>query len=175
MKPRLGRFETNGSTAAHSQVADESTSTASQRHGNAPKIEGQIQSPWHNRHRNQPVPTVQLEPLVVGDNTVLSFHLLTKHASAFAGPKLSFSMGPADPFMFSLHVAFFGGLILASPVYPLLRRPICHAGAQNPRKEALHASLPFRHAFCFWAASRFLFWSHARRHQIRHPLPKWMG
>jgi sec-independent protein translocase protein TatC len=59
--------------------------------------------------------TLVLEPVVAGTNTLLSLRVLTNGPPpANAGPKLSF-MGPADPFMFSLHLAFFGGLIIASP------------------------------------------------------------
>jgi sec-independent protein translocase protein TatC len=60
-------------------------------------------------------PTLLLEPVAAGSNTLLSLRVVTNGAPpADAGPRLSF-MGPADPFMFSLHLAFFGGLILASP------------------------------------------------------------
>jgi sec-independent protein translocase protein TatC len=60
--------------------------------------------------------TVQMEPLAAGTNTVLSVRVLTNAAApATAGPKLVFMGGPGDPFMFAIHLAFFGGLILASP------------------------------------------------------------
>jgi len=59
--------------------------------------------------------TVRLEPVTVGDQTVLGVNVESNGvAPASHGPKLIF-MDPAAPFMFALHVAFFGGLILASP------------------------------------------------------------
>jgi sec-independent protein translocase protein TatC len=59
--------------------------------------------------------TLQLDPAVIGTNTVLTLHVITNGApAATAALKLSF-LGPADPFMFALHMAFFAGLILASP------------------------------------------------------------
>jgi sec-independent protein translocase protein TatC len=59
--------------------------------------------------------TLQLDPVVVGTNTLLAWRVSTNSAPpALAALKLSF-LGPADPFMFALHMAFFGGLILASP------------------------------------------------------------
>jgi sec-independent protein translocase protein TatC len=59
--------------------------------------------------------TLQLSPVLVGTNTLLAMRVLTNSGPpAVAGPKLSF-LGPADPFMFSLHLAFFASLILASP------------------------------------------------------------
>ncbi len=60
--------------------------------------------------------TLQLDPVVSGTNTVLGMRLLTNSAPpAGAGPKIVFLGGPGDSFMFAIHVAFFGGLILASP------------------------------------------------------------
>jgi sec-independent protein translocase protein TatC len=60
--------------------------------------------------------TLQLEPVAAGTNTLLAVSVLTNsEAPATAGPKITFLGGPGDPFMFSLHLAFFGGLILASP------------------------------------------------------------
>jgi sec-independent protein translocase protein TatC len=59
--------------------------------------------------------TVRMDPVVVGSNTVLRLSVETNGAVPEShGPKLIF-MDPAAPFMFALHVAFFGGLILASP------------------------------------------------------------
>jgi len=55
------------------------------------------------------------EPIVVGTNTLLALRVVTNAAPpAVTSLKLSFT-GPADPFMFALHMAFFAGLILASP------------------------------------------------------------
>jgi sec-independent protein translocase protein TatC len=60
--------------------------------------------------------TVQLDPVVAGTNSLLAVRVITNGAPpANSGPKLSFVGGPGDPFIFSIHVAFFGGLILASP------------------------------------------------------------
>jgi sec-independent protein translocase protein TatC len=59
--------------------------------------------------------TLLEEPMVVGANTLLALRVITNAAPpAVASLKLSFT-GPADPFMFALHMAFFAGLILASP------------------------------------------------------------
>jgi sec-independent protein translocase protein TatC len=59
--------------------------------------------------------TVRLNPLLLGSNMVLGISVETNGAPPEShGPKLVF-MDPAAPFMFALHVAFFGGLILASP------------------------------------------------------------
>jgi len=60
--------------------------------------------------------TLQLDPFVAGTNTMLGLRVVTNGAPpASIGPKIAFLGGPGDPFMFSLHVAFFGGFILASP------------------------------------------------------------
>jgi sec-independent protein translocase protein TatC len=59
--------------------------------------------------------TLQLEPLDVGTNTFLAMRMVpTDPDEATGGPKLYY-MGPADSFMSILHLAFFGGLFLASP------------------------------------------------------------
>jgi sec-independent protein translocase protein TatC len=59
--------------------------------------------------------TVQMDPITVGTNTLLALHVVTNSAPpALAALKLSF-LGPADPFMFAVHMAFFAGMILASP------------------------------------------------------------
>jgi sec-independent protein translocase protein TatC len=60
--------------------------------------------------------TVQMDPVASGTNTVLALRVIPNgEPPESAGPKITFLGGPGDPFMFSLHVAFFGGLILASP------------------------------------------------------------
>jgi sec-independent protein translocase protein TatC len=59
--------------------------------------------------------TLRMDPILAGSNIVLGLTLETNGAApASHGPRLIF-MDPAAPFMFALHVAFFGGLILASP------------------------------------------------------------
>lgn len=59
--------------------------------------------------------TVHLDPVPTDTNTVLALRIETNGAApASHGPRLIF-MDPAAPFMFALHVAFFGGLMLASP------------------------------------------------------------
>jgi len=59
--------------------------------------------------------TLQLDPVMAGTNAFLGVRVVTNSAPpASAVPKLSFT-GPADPFMFAIHMAFFGGLIMASP------------------------------------------------------------
>jgi sec-independent protein translocase protein TatC len=59
--------------------------------------------------------TGQLEPVQVGTNTFLAIRLVpTDTDEATGGPQLYY-MGPADSFMSILHLAFFGGLFLASP------------------------------------------------------------
>jgi sec-independent protein translocase protein TatC len=59
--------------------------------------------------------TLQLNPVMVGTNSLLTWHLVPNSAPpAAATLKLSF-LGLADPFMFMLHIGFFAGLILASP------------------------------------------------------------
>jgi sec-independent protein translocase protein TatC len=58
---------------------------------------------------------VQLLPVSVGTNTLMEMRVVTNAAPPNTPAlKLSF-LGMADPFMFSLHMAFFAGLILASP------------------------------------------------------------
>ncbi len=60
--------------------------------------------------------TLQLDPVAIGTNTLLAWRLLTNGAPpARAGPKITFIGGPGEPFMFAIHLAFFGGVILASP------------------------------------------------------------
>ena len=52
---------------------------------------------------------------MVGTNSLLALRVITNGAPpAVAALKLSF-LGPADPFMFAIHMAFFAGFILASP------------------------------------------------------------
>jgi sec-independent protein translocase protein TatC len=59
--------------------------------------------------------TLLEEPVLVGTNTLLALRVITNAAPpAVTALKLSFT-GPAEPFMFALHMAFFAGLILASP------------------------------------------------------------
>ena len=59
--------------------------------------------------------TVQLEPVEVGSNTFLAMRMVDTDADdESSGPQLYY-MGPADSFMSILHLAFFGGLFLASP------------------------------------------------------------
>jgi len=59
--------------------------------------------------------TMQLEPVEVGTNTFLAMRPgPTDTDEATGGPQLYY-MGPADSFMSILHIAFFGGLFLASP------------------------------------------------------------
>ena len=60
--------------------------------------------------------TLQLNPVQVGSNSLLALAVETNGAPPPShGPKLLFMGGPGAPFMFALHVAFFGGLLLASP------------------------------------------------------------
>ncbi len=59
--------------------------------------------------------TLQLEPVEIGSNTFLALRPAPTDADeATGGPQLYY-MGPADSFMSILHLAFFGGLFLASP------------------------------------------------------------
>ncbi|MGP8201960.1 MAG: twin-arginine translocase subunit TatC [Limisphaerales bacterium] len=59
--------------------------------------------------------TVQLEPVTVGTNTFLALRRVPVESDdASIGPQLVY-MGPSAPFLSALHLAFFGGLILASP------------------------------------------------------------
>lgn len=65
-----------------------------------------------NRHA-----TIELEPVVVGTNTFLSMHLKPpgpEDEIETDGPTLMF-MGPSSSFLSAMHLAFFAGLILASP------------------------------------------------------------
>lgn len=60
--------------------------------------------------------TLQLDTALIGTNVVLVPKVITNAAPPeTAGPKLTFLGGPGDPFIFAIHMAFFGGLILASP------------------------------------------------------------
>jgi sec-independent protein translocase protein TatC len=62
-----------------------------------------------------PYVTVHLDPVQAGTNLVLGVTVTTNAAPPEgSGPKLVF-MDPSGPFISSLHIAFFGGLILASP------------------------------------------------------------
>ena len=59
--------------------------------------------------------TLQEEPYLDGTNMLLSLRVITNApAPEEAALKLTF-LGPADPFMFAIHTAFFAGFILASP------------------------------------------------------------
>lgn len=59
--------------------------------------------------------TVQLEPVAAGTNTFLAMRMVAADADEGSnGPRLVY-MGPSAPFLSALHLAFFGGLILASP------------------------------------------------------------
>ena len=59
--------------------------------------------------------TLQLDQVVVGTNVLLALRVSPNSAPpAETALKLSF-LGMSDPFMFALHIAFFAGLILASP------------------------------------------------------------
>jgi sec-independent protein translocase protein TatC len=59
--------------------------------------------------------TLQLVPALINGTNVLTAQLAsTAEAEASGGPELVF-MDPSDPFLSWMHVAFFGGLILASP------------------------------------------------------------
>jgi sec-independent protein translocase protein TatC len=59
--------------------------------------------------------TLQLVPALVQGTNVLTVQVLsTPESESSAGPELVF-MDPSDPFLSWMHVAFFGGLILASP------------------------------------------------------------
>jgi sec-independent protein translocase protein TatC len=59
--------------------------------------------------------TVQLEPVMVGSNTFLSMHVAPTDSDDDSGGPQLYYMGPANSFMSMLHLAFFGGLFLASP------------------------------------------------------------
>jgi sec-independent protein translocase protein TatC len=60
--------------------------------------------------------TLQLEPTVVGSNTFLAMRVLPAgpDEAQEGGPQLVY-MDPSASFMSAMHLAFFGGLILASP------------------------------------------------------------
>jgi len=63
-----------------------------------------------NRHIN-----LVLEPVQIGSNTLLAIRQSTTNLEEEStGPPLVY-MDPAGPFLSALHLAFFGGLILASP------------------------------------------------------------
>jgi sec-independent protein translocase protein TatC len=63
-----------------------------------------------------PAITIQLEPVEVGGHHLLSFHLAAapEDAGSTGGPGLIY-LDPSAPFFSSFHLAFFGGLMLASP------------------------------------------------------------
>jgi sec-independent protein translocase protein TatC len=69
---------------------------------------------WLDLGTNQYV-TLHLDPVQIGSNTVLGVSVITNEGPPEgSGPKLVF-LDPSGPFLSSLHIAFFGGLILASP------------------------------------------------------------
>jgi sec-independent protein translocase protein TatC len=57
---------------------------------------------------------VNLVPVLVGTQQLLSVEIVTNSAEVGSGPDLIFQ-DPAAPFMSALHLGFFGGLILACP------------------------------------------------------------
>jgi sec-independent protein translocase protein TatC len=60
--------------------------------------------------------TLQEEPLMAGTNLLLSLRVITNaEPPELAALKLTF-LGPADPFMFAIHMSFLGGILLASPL-----------------------------------------------------------
>ena len=62
-----------------------------------------------------PYVTLHLNPVQIGTNTLLAMTVTANDGPPEgSGPKLVF-MDPSGPFLSSLHIAFFGGLILASP------------------------------------------------------------
>ena len=74
---------------------------------------------------------LQLEPVQVGTNTLFSMHMVSAGADEDTSSPQLYYMGPADSFFSVIHMAFFGGLFLASPfvmyfvgqfVMPALRR-----------------------------------------------------
>jgi sec-independent protein translocase protein TatC len=62
-----------------------------------------------------PYVTLHMDPVQVGTNTLLAISVATNDAPPEgAGPRLVF-LDASGPFLSSLHIAFFGGLLLASP------------------------------------------------------------
>lgn len=60
--------------------------------------------------------TLQLEPIVVGSNTLMSVREIPEDPNEpGSGPQLYY-MGPADSFMSIMYLAFFGGLFMACPL-----------------------------------------------------------
>lgn len=69
---------------------------------------------WIDLGTNQYV-ALHLDPVQIGSNTLLGMSVSTNEGPPEgSGPKLVF-MDPSGPFLSALHIAFFGGLILASP------------------------------------------------------------
>lgn len=60
--------------------------------------------------------TVQLNPVQLGGQQLMAWRVITNppEVEDNTGPQLVF-MDPSEPFMFSIHIAFYAGLILASP------------------------------------------------------------
>lgn len=74
---------------------------------------------------------LQLEPVQVGSNTLFSLRVVRSQSDEDMNTPQLYYMGPADSFFSVIHIAFFGGLFLASPfvmyfvgqfVLPALRR-----------------------------------------------------
>ncbi len=60
--------------------------------------------------------TLKIDPVKIGTNVVAGLTFITNApAPEGGGQKLMFVDGPGGPFMFAIHMAFFGGIILASP------------------------------------------------------------
>ncbi|MGA2749765.1 MAG: twin-arginine translocase subunit TatC [Verrucomicrobiota bacterium] len=58
--------------------------------------------------------TLHLDPVQVGTNALMALRVDTNGEPPRTGPSLVF-MDPSGPFLSALHLAFFGGLFLASP------------------------------------------------------------
>jgi sec-independent protein translocase protein TatC len=77
--------------------------------------------------------TVAVEPLLLGTNQVLGWHVDTEHQPAAEGQRLQIelvNLGPAGGFIVAVQLAFYAGLVLAAPfilyfvsafVFPALR------------------------------------------------------
>jgi len=63
-----------------------------------------------------PLVTLRLDPVIVGGQTLLSLQVVpTPPAALESGRPKLIVLDPSEPFLSSLHMAFFGGLLLASP------------------------------------------------------------
>jgi sec-independent protein translocase protein TatC len=61
---------------------------------------------------------VRIEPMVIGTNTVIGWHIETNKDLAEQARRLKIdllSLGPAQGFLTAFHVAIYGGIVLASP------------------------------------------------------------